>query len=418
MGEVAVVSGYQMSNAAARNRITKAVSSELKAIMDEANDRTSSSHRAKGVLKKLMDENKVAASEEVGALFRSTMMKLIEARGRTAGYLADFAEDLTKATAKFYKAVATKKAAGKAKKAFHVQINSMANAIASFQKTTEHSLADVTDVEFAFSKSSSTDRACIKDLMVAMKADMNKAIVRAIQLGVLKADNELSDEGVTGALLTSTCSAIEGSADASFMAVQANRKKIADNYLSLKAYAMSAGDKVADYVAKGKGRFLSSIGDLLQSVGELGDVTIVPAFGLGFGTGSVEGIFNSNSIKVSPKATKINALVNEYVDTLGQVRQRWPMGLGKYLLSRVEDGMMGTGLLEVDKVADKSGNFVFVNGHAVGLSASVSFFEELAVHMSLYEHTLATLTGDLAKPLPGATQNVKVFVKPPEWNGN
>merc|ERR1711998_640083 len=197
--------------------------------------------------------------------------------------------------------------------------------------------------------------------------------------------------------------------------------KIADNYLSLKAYAMAAGDTIADYMGKGKGRFLSSIGDLLQTVGGLSDVDIVPAAGMGFGTGSIELLFAGGpgaTIKVPTKRTKINALVNEYVDTLAQVRERWPMGLGKYLLSRVEIGMMGTGLLEVDKVADKSGNFVFVNGHAVGLSASVSFFEELAVHMSLYEHTLATLTGDLAKPLPGATQNVKVFVKPPEWQGN
>jgi len=79
--------------------------------------------------------------------------------------------------------------------------------------------------------------------------------------------------------------------------------------------------------------------------------------------------------------------------------------------------MMGTGLLEVDKVATKSGNFVFVNGHAVGLSASVSFFEALATRMSVYEAQLAKLTGNLAKPLPGGV-GVKVYAKPPEWQGN
>jgi hypothetical protein len=421
MGEIAVVSGYLMSNAAAANRIAKAVKDELKAIMDEANTRTSSSHRAKGVLKKLMDENKIAAASEVSQIFAKATIGMIEAKGRFGNALSDFKDDLKKATAKYYKALATKgKTVGKAKKDFGVQINSIANAVSSFQNKFEHSLGDMTGVEFSFGKASPTDIACIGTLKTAMKACMHKTIVRAIQMGVLKADDELSDEGVTGALLTTTCAAVESTADTAFAGVQGNRKKIADNYLSLKAYAMSAGDKVADYVAKGKGRFLSSIGDLLQTVGGLGDQDIIPAAGMGFGTGSVELLFAGGpgaTLKVPEKRTKINALVNEYVDTLAQVRQRWPMGLGKYLLSRVEGAMMGTGLLEVDKVATKSGNFVFVNGHAVGLSASVSFFEALATRMSLYEATLAKLTGNLAKPLPGANA-VKVYAKPPEWQGN
>merc|ERR1712006_57788 len=85
------------------------------------------------------------------------------------------------------------------------------------------------------------------------------------------------------------------------------------------------------------------------------------------------------------KATKINGLVNEYIEIMSQTRSRWPMGLGKYLLTKVEDSMEGTGVLEVDKVAEQSGNFVFVNGHAVGLSSKLSDFETLAVRMSAYE---------------------------------
>lgn len=421
MGEVAVVSGYMMSGAAADNRISKAVSGELGAIMKDSNSRTSSSHRAKGVLKKLMDENKIAAASEVKSLFGHALAGLINVQDRFHSALSDFKDDLTKSTSKYYKAVAVKgKTVSAAKKDFAVQINMISNAVASFQSKFEHSLGDMTGVEFDFGKASPTDISCQGILKTGMKASMHKNIVKAIQNGVFKADAELDDEGVTGALLTTSCSAVEATADSAFKAVQGNRKKIADNYLSLKAYAMSAGDKVADYVAKGKGRFLSSIGDLLQTVAGLSDVDIIPAPGMGFGTGELSLLFAGgpgSEVKLPVKRTKINALVNEYVDTMAQVRERWQMGLGKYLLSRVEIGMMGTGLLEVDKVADKSGNFVFINGHAVGLSASVSFFEALAVRMSVYEAQLAHLTGNLAKPLPGA-KGVKVYVKPPEWQGN
>merc|ERR1712054_567719 len=265
MGEIAVVSGYMMSSAAASNRINKAVKDELQAIMAEANDSKSTSKRAKGVLKKLMDSNKVAAASG----------GMINTKERFRGALTDFTDQLTKGTAKYYKAVATKgKTVAKAKAEFDVQINSISNAVASFQKKFEHSLGDMTGVDFSFSSASATDRACIGILKSAMKACMHKTIVKSIQMGVLKADDELSDEGVKGALLTTTCSAVEAAADKAFAGVQGNRKKIADNYLSLKAYAMAAGDKVADYVAKGKGRFLSSIGDLLQTVGGLGDQDI------------------------------------------------------------------------------------------------------------------------------------------------
>merc|ERR1712054_344427 len=80
MGEVAVVSGYMMSSAAAENRISKAVKDELGAIMKDANSRTSASARAKGVLKKLMDENKIAAASEVKTLFSHAIGGMINAK--------------------------------------------------------------------------------------------------------------------------------------------------------------------------------------------------------------------------------------------------------------------------------------------------------------------------------------------------
>merc|ERR1712146_330395 len=100
----------------------------------------------------------------------------------------------------------------------------------------------------------------------------------------------------------------------------------------------------------GKGRNLSSLGDLLVSIAAL------------------------SAVKVDDSVNKINGLANEYTGVAAAVRARWSMGLGKYLLMKAEQSMLGKGVLQVDKLSDKTGNFVFVNGHAVGLSNKLNDF--------------------------------------------
>merc|ERR1712054_513134 len=119
---------------------------------------------------------------------------------------------------------------------------------------------------------------------------------------------------------------------------------------------------------------------------------------------------------VSNSVSKINALVNEYTNTVNSVGQRWSMGLGKYLLSKLEESMLAKGVLQVDKIDSKSGNFVFLNGHAVGLSNKLNDFETLAVRMGHYEATLAKLTAALSGKVEKAKK--KIYAKPPEWDGN
>merc|ERR1711912_85225 len=187
------------------------------------------------------------------------------------------------------------------------------------------------------------------------------------------------------------------------------RQKIADNYLSLKAYAAVAKDKVIDYLAKGgKNRNLSSVGDLLTTVGALSKIKVKATKGLGFGAKKIPLIFSGKKIAVKGSVSKINGLVTE-------VRNRFPVGLGNYLMAKLETSMQGTGALEVDKIADRSGNYVFVNGHAVGLSSKLSDFATLAVHMANYEKALAAITGKLTgHKLAGKGAKVG----PPEWQGN
>merc|ERR1712146_219720 len=142
------------------------------------------------------------------------------------------------------------------------------------------------------------------------------------------------------------------------------------------------------------------------------------AEGLGMGASTIPAIFTGKKVKVSKSINKINVLVNEYTSVINGVRARWPMGLGKYLLLKLEESMIKKGVLQVDKVDGKSGNWVFVNGHAVGLSNKLNDFETLAVRMGHYEATLAKLTAALSgKVKPGAAAKKQVFAKK-YWPGD
>merc|ERR1712046_478913 len=110
--------------------------------------------------------------------------------------------------------------------------------------------------------------------------------------------------------------------------------------------------------------------------------------------------------------------VNEYIGEASAIRKTYTMGLGKYLLQKLEASMMDKGVLQVDKVSAHSGNFVFINGHAVGLSNKLNDFEGLAVRMGHYEATLAKLTAKLSGKVKGKHVHQMVYAKPPEWDGN
>merc|ERR1711998_533416 len=400
MGDIQVVSAMIVSDKASQVRINKRVSAEIKKIVKLENGRHSESVRARGKLKAIMNENKRAiatADTKQTAANAALTAKLGAAKASAAAGIAG------------------------AKKMFSSRLNTLTNAVVSNAAKFEKNLGRMTGVAMSWKKSAAGDRKNIRTLRSAMKADLDKSIARAIQLGEAKAkavqQRALSDiNKASNALLTTASAKIEAMADNVFKLVQGNRQKIADNYLSLKAYAACSADLLSDYLAKGKGSNLASVGDLLQTVSAVSKVKPVKAEGVSEGSPTLKLIFSNKEVKALGKGavSKINGLVNEYITTMAQVRDRWPMGLGKYLLAKLETAMQGTGALEVDKVSDKAGNFVFVNGHSVGLSSKLSDFESLAVRMTTYEATLAKITGTLS----GKKGAGKAYVKPPEWQGN
>merc|ERR1711918_101043 len=139
------------------------------------------------------------------------------------------------------------------------------------------------------------------------------------------------------------------------------------------------------------------------------------AQGLGMGGNKIRSVFSGKDIKVGNALAAVNGLVNEYAAACKGVRARWPLGLGKYLLDKLEVSMLAKGVLQVDKVAGKTGNYVYMNGRSVGLSNKLNDFATLASKMSVYESVLAKLTAKL----PATTKGQKVMkVLPPEWQGN
>merc|ERR1711977_633084 len=77
--------------------------------------------------------------------------------------------------------------------------------------------------------------------------------------------------------------------------------------------------------------------------------------------------------------------------------------------------MLSKGVLQVDKIGGKKGNFVYINGRSVGLSNKLNDFASLAAKMSVYEAVLAKLTAKL----PTTTKHQKTLkVLPPQWQGN
>merc|ERR1712146_458410 len=216
----------------------------------------------------------------------------------------------------------------------------------------------LTGVVNDYNAAAEADRELLKEETKALEADLNKALDRAISIGEAKAkavEQRIAEhlKDTKRYLQVELNESVENAADNVFKIIEGKRQVIADNYLSLKAYAVSAVD------------------------------------GLGMGGDELPTIFSGEVVHVSGAVAAINGLVDEYTDACVDVRNRWPMGLGKSLLSKLEVSMADKGVLQVDKVEGKSGNYVFINGRSVGLSNKLSDFSELAAKMTTYESVLA-----------------------------
>jgi len=440
-GEVATMKSNQYA-------INRRVAEDMDRIEVLANGRFTESKRARGVLRKVMDDDKAAAASEVSDLRQKLEVDLNKLRATNAHNKELMAKDLTSATEKFYEALAsqvlnhiqatdaldakTADSSAKASKNLDAavagwtnKIVMLTNTVQANAKTTKDGLAKMTGVVNDYAEASAQDRALIKKESEIIHDDLQKALDRAISDGEAKAkavEERIAShlDSTQRYLMVELTNQVEQAADNVMKIVEGKRSKIADNYLSLKAYAAASQDEITDFVTKGQGRGLSSIGDLLVSVGAMADVEEVPTEGLGDGGDTIPTIFSGDVISVSTAVAPINALVDEFTDIAAQVSERWPMGLGKYLLDKLETAMTDKGVLMVSSIEGKSGNYVFINGHAVGLSNKLDSFSGLASRMSTYEAVLAHLTAGLA-PKKAVSPPEEVFADPAKvghpWEG-
>merc|ERR1711998_797584 len=443
INQVQVVSAEVISHKAAQTRVNQHVSAEIKRVEKLMNDQNSKSIKARGKLRAILDENKRAAHDEVVALDGLFKEKIGEISAAANADALAAKKDLTDATEKMYEQMADVQksnlyaneehataidafskdslgAIADSKAWFTDRMDILTYTIAANHKKVEKNLEILTGVVRSYKEAGEADRDLIRMQNDALNAEMVEAIDTAIQLGEAKAKAvaqraRAALKGTSDALLIEITDTVEEYADATFKLVQGNHQKIADNYLSFKAYAVTASELITEYVGKGKGKNLSSLGDLLVNIAVLSDVVIDPAEGLS-PTTEIPLPFSNGEVEIDNSVSKINGLVNEYVLTVNSCRERWPMGLGKYLLMKLEGSMTKKGVLQVDKIESKSGNWVFVNGHAVGLSNKLNDFEGLAVRMGTYEATLAKLTATLSGK-PKDTAAAKTYVPPPEWEG-
>merc|ERR1711998_356994 len=427
------VSGELISHKASQIRVNSHVAGEIKRINEQMNKEHSESVKARGKLRSILDENKRAAHDavaELGTLFSAKISKI---RSEAHQDLEDAKEDLTGKTTQMYEAMAdvqntnayrnevsakaiadyeTSMAAAIAstQEDFTSRMSALANTVAANHKSVERNFEILTGQVRDVKAAGEADRARIRAQNDVMETDMKKAIATAIAIGETKAKAvaQRANENLAAekkAMLIEITETVEKMADVAFKTIQGDHGKIADNYLSLKAYAVTAEDAITKYVGQGKGKNLSSLGDLLTNIAGLSDVTVEKEEGLS-PTGHLKSIFTGGEIEVDGSVSKINGLVNEYVKVCNGVRQRWPMGLGKYLLNKLEMSMVKKGVLQVDKIDGKNGNYVFINGHAVGLSNKLNDFEGLAVRMGTYEATLAKLTASLSGKVAAAEPRI------------
>merc|ERR1711904_485843 len=237
--------------------------------------------------------------------------------------------------------------------------NTLVNTVTSNDKKYEKGLKHITGVAHDWKTKSAADRRNLQTEIKGMGADLNKAIGRAVQLGEAKAKAVLdrANEHMSAmrkALQLEIAERVERMADQVFKGVQQNRATIANNYLSVKGYAGSAKHSIVTFI---------------QTVAFSAVIRTKAAEGVGAGATKLNPAFGGGIIPAVKELSKVNGLVNEYMRILTAVRMRWRMGLGKYLLGRLAEAMQKKGILAVGKKSGASGQFVYVSGHALGLSS-------------------------------------------------
>merc|ERR1712196_677845 len=240
IGMTQKVSMMIITDKAAQHKINNQIDSELARILKKSNNNFSSNKAARGVIKKIMDENKAAAAEAKASIAKT--------RSFQAETLLGFKQDLTKATqtlnhalvehethrsaqnAAMHESLATAQASAagalaSAKDEFKSRMESLTNIVAANQKEFEENMEHATGVVMDWKAAADADREAIKAAQRAMNNDLMKNIDRAIELGEahamrVEAEAMTNIETEKKALLTTITQSVDNMADQVFQVMQ------------------------------------------------------------------------------------------------------------------------------------------------------------------------------------------------------
>jgi hypothetical protein len=444
IGEIEKVAHMVIEESAQQGRVNAEVDGELKRIFELSNNRHTENTKARAKVKELMDKNKVVAAQEVADLRKATQAKLNSLRSYQAKLRREVAHDLTHAVEDVYEelgrhklqqsealetltaqqrvAVATTtEALSQSESQFATRYGLLVDVVASNNKHVEKKIEEMTNVAHDWEVAAKSDRELIKKEAESMNIDLNKAIVKAIQIGEVKAQEVLDRSSgeinaMQRSMMVEIAEQVEKMADNVLKTVSQDRGTIANNYLSLKGYAGAGQDTILEYIQKGGSsrKGLNSIGDFLQSVAVVADIKTKPAEGITAGSGELTAPFTGSIIPEVKEVNKVNGLCDEYMQVYSSVRARWPYGIGKYMLVKLAESMTKDGVLRVGTKSGSSGQYVMMNAKTIGLSNKLEEFESIAVRMHHYQDFLDKLSAELPKKKIVAPFSVP----PPEYQGD
>merc|ERR1712054_620966 len=417
--EIQLVAKFKIPKSVQKARVGDRTTAEINHVIKLANKHFTDSKRKRGAVKELMDKTKLVAAQQVKDLKKSTVAKLESLDGSIAPFFTQARADLVEAskilfeknadaqikeTAAMSKAekgmvkVSAVSGLAKAEADFVGKFNTFMNVGAALQKWYGMKMHHITGVGLKWSKDPTTN-GLVAELAKTYAAISNMNLVHTIQEGEIEGKIILDREtehmlDARKALLSEVGELVEAVADKALRTIHKARK---------------------NFVQSSKGnRNLLSIGDFLQTVAIASKSKTDVAYGIGAGLGEVSPAFGGKPVKEHASKTKTDGLVNEYTLLFTQVRMRWGMGLGKYLLAKLNEAMASKGVLTVGKKFDAEGQFVYVAGTKLGLSNKLSDLQSIAAPLVKYQAYLSKLTSKL----PANVQQVKFFVPPPEWQGN
>merc|ERR1711881_513655 len=333
-GEVAVVSSEVASNKAMQVRINRKLDAEKRRITKIMDSRHSSSMKWRGRFRSLISEHRAVAKAERKKLAKKAYTGLRKLRARVARNRRQAAQDLTKATRRLYSTMAAAqarqarkfkglkgalarvkmsaaRALTRSKGDFKAKLTTLTNTVVANNRKFEVGLQRITKVAHSFKQSSAADRRNMRSQIKGMQQDLNKAVIRSIQIGEAKGKRleeraRANMSAMRKAMQGEIAQRLEVMSDAVYKGISENRGKIADNYLALKAYCGANAGSIIDYTTKNSGRGLSSVGDLLTTVAALSRIRTKPAEGPGAGGKSVLPLFGGKKVSVATSWSKTN----------------------------------------------------------------------------------------------------------------